>query len=65
MADVGIFKKPFDALPLGIGDEHLTEMVVTHKPDEFHHPLVVELVENVIEQQDGLVADFLVVLLEW
>ena len=62
MVDVGILKQPLNALLLGVGDEHLPKVVVAHQPDELHHPLVIELIEDVIQQQNGFVANLLIVI---
>ena len=60
----GIRRETLDALLLGVGDEHLPKMVVAHQTDQLHHPLVVELVKDVVQQQNGLVTDLLVVVLK-
>ena len=64
VADIGVLKQTFNALLLGVGDEHLTEMVVAHQTDQLHHTLVIELVEDVVQQQNGLVTNLLIVVLE-
>ena len=39
-------------------------MLVAHQAHEFHHTLVIQLVKDVVEQQNRLIADLLVVELE-
>ena len=39
-------------------------MLVTDQTDEFHHALVVEFIEDVVQQQNGLVANLLVIELK-
>ena len=62
MADIGVFKKTLNALLLSVGYEDLSKMVITHQTHKLHHTLVVELVEDVIQQQNGLVTNLLVVV---
>lgn len=64
MVDVGIVKQTFHTFPLCVSNENLSEMVVADQTDQFHHALVVQLVENVIQKQNGLVANLLIVKLE-
>ena len=62
MIDVGIFKQPLNALLLGIGDEHLPEVVVAHQSDKLHHPLIVKFIEDIVKQQNGFITDLLIVV---
>ena len=43
----------FHAVLVGIGDEHLPEMVLPHHVEQLGNAGFVELVEDVIQQQDG------------
>ena len=40
-------------LTVGIGDEYLPEVVTGNKPHNLFHALCIQLVEDVIEQQEG------------
>ena len=64
MIDVGILKQTFHSLLLSISDKNLTKMIIADQTDKLHHALVIEFVENVVKQQNGFVADFLVVELK-
>ena len=49
-------KKTANSLFLGIGDEHLTEVVVAYQLNDVINALVVEFIKNVIKKQDRLKA---------
>ena len=51
----GPFKNVVDPFRLGIGNEYLTEAVVTDKLNDTVNPLVVKLIENIVEQEHRLV----------
>ena len=44
----------FHAVLVGVGDEHLAEMVLAHHAKQFGDAGTVQFVENIIQQQDGL-----------
>ena len=56
MININLPENLFDPGALGIGDEYLAEIVFAYQPDKLVYPLIVQLVEDIVEQQDGLEA---------
>lgn len=42
----------FHAVLVGVGDEHLAEMVLAHHAKQFGDACAVQLVENIVQQQN-------------
>ena len=42
-----------EVFSIGVGDEYLSEVIGRDQFDDLFHPLGIELVENIVEQQDG------------
>ena len=56
------FQNLREVLAVGVGDEDLSEIVTLHQIDDALDPLAVQTVEDVIEEQDGLIAIYHLVI---
>ena len=64
MIAINIIQKILNPLSLSISDKHLSEIIVADQFHQLRHPIVVQLVENVIQKQNRLEAYLLIVEIE-
>ena len=59
-----VVEECLDAAGLGVGEEDLAEAVAADEGDELAYAVEVELVEDVVEQEDGFLAGVVEEVLE-
>ena len=54
--EVAMRENLVEVVAVGVGDEYLSKLLAGHQLDDMLHPMRVELVKNVVEQQQWLFA---------
>ena len=59
MVDIDSLENFLNPASLGVGDEHLPKIILTHEFYQLLNPVVVQLIENIIKKEDRLISFFL------